>query len=172
MNITSVKQGSTYGEHRIEGDGFLAIAYLPTAKTPKKTRVYLPDTIEKRVVEGMATLGQTRPEYPARPSQECWTAEDEASVAFREAAGAWEKAYVAFQRTVRRFAKPLVLEAAKALGFAVETLAWNAKAGCSCGCSPAFVAQAALPITVTVPSLFPHGEPVERTLYVESLFLR
>lgn len=171
MNIISISDLSA-GEYRVVGEGFTATAVRHFSYRPaKKTRIHRSEeTRHAAEADLLAKKGLAEPVYPTRPEGvEAWDG-TEAGNAFRDALDAAQDATIKFFAAVRRFEKPRVFAALAALGVPVESLSWNRKAGCSCGCSPAYVAPKALTFTaMTFPK---YGEPVEREFAITALFLK
>lgn len=170
MNVTTVKNQGL-GNYRLEGEGFTAVATLHHSwSKSKKTRVYIPASMHEAAVAELVANGKTEPVWPTRPESvnSMWDRTPEAE-AYRAAWDAATDLFVAFHRAARRIIKPRLFRAVRALGLDVTRLDWNAKAGCGCGCSPAFVAQEAL--TVTVETTNAQGIPTRSTFAIESLFL-
>lgn len=170
MNVTTVKNLGM-GDYRLEGEGFTAVATLHHSwSKSKKTRVYVPRSMEEAAVAELAAKGKTEPVWPTRPESvnSMWDKTPEAET-YRAAHDAATDLFVAFRRAVRRIVKPRLAAAVQAMGLGLIRLDWNAKAGCGCGCSPAFVAQEAL--LVTVETTNGQGIPTRSTFAIESLFL-
>lgn len=171
MNVTTVTNMGQ-GQYRLVGEGFTATATLHRswAKT-KKTRVYRTEAIRDAAQAALLERkGTVEPTWPTRPEGvEAWGTSD-ADRAFKAALDTAQDEFVAYLRAVRRIEKPLVHEALDAIGASVESLSWNAKAGCSCGCSPAYVAPTTL---IVKANLFPaYDEPTMCEFAIESLFLK
>lgn len=170
MNVTTVKSQGL-GNYRLEGEGFTAVATLHHSwSKSKKTRVYMPRSMDEAAVVELAAKGKTEPVWPTRPESvnSMWDKTPEAE-AYRAAWDAATDLFVAFRRAVRRIVKPRLHEALDALGASTASLSWNAKAVCGCGCSLAFIAQEAL--LVTVETTNGQGIPTRSTFAIERLFL-
>jgi hypothetical protein len=172
VNIISVTDQGM-GTYRIEGDGFMALATIHRSwAKEKKTRVYKTEAMQEAAqADLLEKKGMAEPVYPTRPEGVInrWDL-SETGRSYAAALETVEEAFSRYYSAVRRLVKPRVIAALADLGLPVESLSYNRKAGCSCGCSPAYVAPTTLTLTAMV---FPkYGEPGEREFAIESLFLK